>query len=95
MGTKSHVELSKLAALLGKANIPFEIVAWVMCGEPCLQICSPSKKNCKVDAASHSFIYGGSEGLLEVMGSVNKNLENDDVVGWLTAAEAFDYFIEE
>lgn len=91
---KNHSELSKLAALLGKANIPFEIASWVMGGEACLTLCSPSQKDCKVDAASHSFIYGGEAGLLEVLGSVNPAAPNDDVVGWLTAEEAFKYFVE-
>ena len=87
-------ELNTLACMLAKADIPFEIVAFIIDGEPAIQIASPSKKDCVVDAVSHKFTYGGSEGLLEVLGSANPNCPNDDVVGWCTASEAFQYFTE-
>lgn len=85
-------EMTKLAVLLAQAGIPFELHPWVMNDEPTIQIVSPSKDDCRVDAVCHHFSYGGQKGLLEVMGSANPNLENDDVVGWLTAEEAFEYF---
>lgn len=90
----NNTEINKLAVLLAKADIPFEIVAWVLDGEATIQIASPNKKNCVVDAVSHKFSYGGNEGLLEVLGSANPNLPNEDVVGWCTADKAFQYFTE-
>lgn len=90
----THIEMTKLAVMLAKANIPFELHTWSTCNEDCLQIASPSKENMVVDAVCHKFSYGGSSGLIEVMGSANKNLPNNDVVGWLTAEDAFQYFKE-
>ena len=87
-------EMTKLACLLAKANIPFELYPFTICGEASVQIASPNKENCVVDAVCHAFSYGGKEGLLEVLGSANPNLPNDDVVGWCTANEAFQYFAE-
>ena len=81
-------EITKLAVLLAKADIPFELVAWTTNGEPTIQIASPSKENCTVDAVCHQFSYGGPSGLIEIM---SKDIE-DDVRGWLTAEEAFKYF---
>ena len=89
-----HTEITKLAVLLAKEDIPFELVAWDCGGEATIQIASPSKENCVVDAICHKYSYGGKQGLIEVMGSANLNLPNDDVVGWLTANEAFEYFTE-
>ena len=86
-------EITKLAVLLAKENIPFELNAF-MVDEPTVQICFPDKKNVIVDAVCHNFSYGGPEGLIEVLGSRNVNNPNDDVVGWLTAEEAIVYFRE-
>ena len=88
-------ELTKLACLLAKADIPFELYAFPAGDECAIQIASPSKENQLVDAVSHKFCYGGSEGLIEVLGSVNPKLPNHDVVGWLTAEQAFPYFVNE
>lgn len=85
-------EITKLAVLLAKEDIPFEIHPFVLCGEPAIQIASPSKKDTIVDAVCHKFSYGGNAGYLEVLGSVNPNEPNDDVVGWLTAEQALKYF---
>lgn len=87
-------EITKLAVLLAKENIPFELNSFIVSKEPTLQICSPNKKNAVVDAVCHEFSYGGPEGLIEVLGSRNVNKPNDDVVGWLTAEEAIVYFRE-
>lgn len=89
-----NTEMTKLARLLAKADIPFELIAWECGGEPTWQIASPDRAHCRVDAVSHKYSYGGTKGLLEVMGSANINLPNDDVVGWLTADEAFQFFTE-
>lgn len=78
--------MTKLAVLLAKADIPFELR-----GQNCggtlasVQICSPSVDDCRIDAICHYYSYGGKEGLLEIMGA-------GDVVGWLSAEEAFTYF---
>ena len=92
MDSKVMTEMTKLATLLAKADIPFELVAWVCNDEPTIQICHPNREHCKVDAVCHHFSYGGDAGLIEVMGSVNPQQPNDDVVGWLTANEAYMYF---
>ena len=38
------------------------------------------------DAICHFGSYGGDEGLLEIMGTINEN-DYDDVEGWLTAKD--------
>lgn len=86
-------EITKLASMLAKADIPFEIVCWIVGEKPAIQIASPSKSDCIVDAALTSFTYGAEKGFLEVLGSANPDKPSDDVVGWLTAEEAFEYFI--
>lgn len=85
-------EMTKLAVLLAKEDIPFELVSWSVKGEATTSICSPSQEDCIVDAVCHQFSYGGQDWLLEVMGSANPELENIDVVGYLTAEEAIKYF---
>ena len=55
-------------------------------------IASPNEKERVVDAVSHCNSYGGSKGLIEVLGSRNRDKENSNVIGWLTAEEAFEYF---
>lgn len=87
-------ELDKLAALLEAENIPYEKYTWDIGEETCHMVVSPNMHNRKVDAVCHSFSYGGKQGLLEVLGSANINLPNDDVKGWMTANEAFQYFTE-
>lgn len=90
----NNTEITKLACLLAKADIPFDLVAWENSDESTIQIAFPNKEHCRVDAVSHKYSYGGLDGLIEVLGSVNSNFPNDDVVGWLTADEAFRYFTE-
>lgn len=86
-------EITKLACMLAKADIPFEIACWIVIDEVAIQIASPNKKDRVVDAAlSPKCTYGWEKGLLEVLGTANPNKPNDDVVGWLTAEEAFEYF---
>jgi len=88
-------EMAKLCAMLSIANIQYEIFAYELCGEKCFQVCHPSKKDKKVDAICTQFTYGGKSQLMEVFGSVNPRVENDDVVGWLDAAHAFQYFVSD
>ena len=94
-------EMNKLIRLLVESKIQFEIRAIqtvdltkpydLQTGkyetEASIQVCSPSIKGCKIDAVCHSGSYGGGAGLLEVF-----NQEEDDVAGWLSAEEAFEFF---
>lgn len=86
-------EMNLLIKELIANNIPFEIYPFIVLGKPTFQICFPSKEDCIVDAVSHECSYGGPEGLIEVLGSANKDYPNDDAIGWLTAKEAINYFI--
>lgn len=85
-----NVELNKLLVLLARAGIPFEVFPYSLCGEYYFQICYPNKENCIVDAVSTPFTYGGKSGLIEIMWA--GHWEDDDVRGWLTANEAFQFF---
>ena len=85
--------MNKLAKLLAKSDIPFEIYPYSMCGESYFQLCYPNKENCIVDAVSTPFTYGGKSGLIEVMWTCNW-WQDEDVRGWLTANEAFQFFDE-
>ena len=48
------------------------------------QISVPSKVECKWDAICHPGSYGYDKGLLEIMGEIVSE-DEEDVVGWLTA----------
>ena len=80
--------MTKLAVLLTKADIPFELRGQISTLDTAsVQICSPSVDNCLIDAVCHQYSYGGNQGLLEILA-----VGLDDVVGWLSAEEAFEYF---
>jgi hypothetical protein len=87
MSENNMTEMNKLAVLLAKNNIPFEIKAWNIQNKPTWQICTPSIADTKVDAVCHEFSYGHHDGLIEIMSAFE-----EDVVGWLTAEEALPYF---
>ena len=39
--------------------------------------------------------YGGKDGLIEIMGEgANRDLTDYDVIGWLTAEDALNFFLE-
>ena len=80
--------MTKLAVLLAKADIPFELRG-MTCGNTSatVQICSPSVDNCLIDAICHRYSYGGDKGLLEILA-----VGLGAAVGWLSAEEAFEYF---
>lgn len=81
-------EMHKLLAMLVRENIPFEIHSFQLTLNECTwQIASPSKENQIIDAVSHKYTYGGSDGKIEILSELT-----DDVVGWLTAEEALPYF---
>lgn len=96
-------EMSKLAYLLAKNDIPFQLVGQTFPdfdGDPkkgiynlkaYVQIVSPSEEDWKIDAIWHPGSYGYKEGLLEIMGHSTEEYE-DGVVGHLTAEEALEYF---
>lgn len=94
-------EMTKLAILLAKNDIPFELVGMrsmsddmTTFNKPVVQIVSPSIADRKMDAVCHKCSYGGEEGLLEIMveDPAFEKENCDSVVGWLTAEEAFPYF---
>lgn len=87
MSVNNMTEMNKLAVLLAKNNIPFEIRAWDFIDKPTWQICYPSIADIKVDAVCHAGSYGHERGLIEIMSAFE-----EDVVGWLTADEALPYF---
>ena len=99
--TSMHKEMTKLVSLIAKANIPFEIIASDRIGYYdqneyiTYNIAVPSSDIANhysgaMDAASSDSTYGGRDGLIEVMGFRScKDITNHDVVGWLTAEEAF------
>jgi hypothetical protein len=75
-------EINKLASLLDKAGIPYEMNelfdGWV--------ICYPNDVERESDVICHKYSYGHEEGLLEMMGLT----EDDDVQGYMTAEEVFE-----
>lgn len=85
-------EMQKLNKMLAKADIPFEVYPYTMCDRSYFQLCYPNKQHCIVDAVSTEFTYGGREGLIEIMWE--GHWEEDDVLGHLTANEAFQFFDE-
>lgn len=87
-------EMAKLTVLLATNGIPFEFLALNIGGEPAVLIVSPSQADCKIDATSHHFSYGGDMGLIEIMveDSAFEEETGDSVMGYLTAEEALPYF---
>ena len=82
-----EIEINKLANLLDKANIPYDMRelwgGW--------QIGYPNFSEDNVsDVVCHDFSYGHEVGLLEMMGLVNEEEVGDTVEGWLTAEEVFE-----
>lgn len=82
-------EMEKLAAILVANNIPFQTCnCW---GTP--QICYPNSEHRVCDAICHSGSYGGSKGLLEIMGLVPEEV-GDTVEGYLTAENVAERIIK-
>ena len=80
-------EMVTLIDMLTSANIPYELTT-DSCGNKNNQIWYPSYENNVCDVICHEYSYGGSEGLLEIMGLVDDDC-GDDVEGWLTAENVF------
>ncbi len=98
MERNTYPEMNKLIRLLAKADIPFDVMAFpfhpTVNGEGDksdggLQIFAPSYENPTIDAVCHFGTYGYQNGLIEIM---EKNAM--DPVGWLTAEEAYEYFVK-
>lgn len=82
-----YQEILKLDEMLTEANIP-HVLDKMFDG---WQICYPttySEGGCVMDAVEHHGSYGNSEDLLEIMGLLTPE-EEDDVLGYLTAADVF------
>ena len=80
-------EMTTLIDMMNSANIPYELTT-DCCGNEFGQLWYPSRHNNICDVICHEFSYGGSEGLLEIMGLVDDDCD-DDVEGWLTAENVF------
>lgn len=89
-------EMSKLAALLGKNDIPF-LLRTIWSAEPSntgLLILIPDEKYGRaiIDASITIGTYGSEQGLVEIMAhSCVSDVTGDDVIGWLDAEDAFEY----
>lgn len=77
-------EMNKLIAALGVNKVPFQVKP---CWDNTIQVIYPADGLERVcDVVCHSFSYGHSEGLLELMGLT---MNGDAVEGYLTADEVF------
>lgn len=88
MNSFNFTEMFKLRDLLKEANIPFRMRE-IHDG---LQIIYPDVEieDAECDAALHGFSYGHELGLLEIMGLLTDDEEeNDSVLGNLTAEEVY------
>lgn len=76
-------EMEKLIAALTALEIPFEVFSDMFGND---QVWYPTRENPKMDVICHQYSYGGSEGLLEIMGLLTEEeSECDSVVGYLDA----------
>lgn len=81
------LQMTTLINLLDAFDIPYEVTSnWI---NDSAQVWYPNKRNPMCDVISHSYSYGGSEGLLEIMG-LCPDIDDDDVLGWLTAEDVFE-----
>lgn len=83
-------EMITLIDKLQSAHIPFVIEEQEFFGKSYPHVMYPSNwdDNCKCSVVCHEFSYGGSNGLLEIMGLADDGID-DDVQGWLTANDVF------
>ena len=80
-------EILRLKEMLEKAEIPFEFNEY-MGG---YHLCYPNKKIKECSVIEHDGSYGREQDLLEIMGLLtDKELQNDDVVGFLSAENVFE-----
>lgn len=78
-------EMITLIDKLDAANIPYAVE---MDAFGAIHVMYPDnwEEGCKCSVICHRFSYGGSEGLLEIMGLTDSE---DNVEGWLTANDVF------
>lgn len=87
-------EMEKLIECLKVLEIPHEVIPQSFFKDS-LQVWYPSKKESIMDVICHDYSYGGSEGLLEIMGLLTPEEEQyDDVVGYLTAENVLSRIIK-
>ena len=82
-----RTEMITLIDMLTIAEIPFELTIDA-CGNENGQLWYPSYEERTCDVICHEYSYGGPQGLLEIMGLVDDDCD-DDVMGWLTAENVF------
>jgi len=89
-GIPADNEMVKLEAMLDEAGIPYDVNAL---GDKYLtypSVTYPNETPIVCSVILTPFSYGHEEGLLEIDGLLtDEEKENDDVAGWLTAAEVF------
>jgi hypothetical protein len=88
-----YKEIFKLKGMLEEANIPFtfddKTFIYHYNGQEGYQI----RLNDNIDVVEHFGSYGEKQDLLEIMGALTvEELQNDEVLGWLTADEVFKRF---
>lgn len=84
-------EMITLIDKLQSAHIPFEIEFQEMfSGKKYPHVMYPSnwENNCKCSVVCNDMSYGHENGLLEIYGLVDDDID-DDVQGWLTANDVF------
>lgn len=84
-------EIFKLKELLEKGNIPFEFKNF----HDGYQIIIKNKNNFRIaDAIENEYSHGNEEDLLEIMGGVTEEEEEEfgGVLGWLSSEEVFKRF---
>lgn len=83
---KCGIDITEMCYLMNHLiieKIPFQVEA-DYCGYP--QVFYPQRGNCKCSVICNDVSYGGKEGLLEIMGLLTKEEEeNDSVIGYLHA----------
>lgn len=94
-------QITKLVCLLAKEDIPFELVAGPILthlGDDYptagMQVIIKSEKYGRpiIDAVINCMSYGHEGGLIEIMAhGLVSEITNDDVIGWLTGEEAFEF----
>jgi hypothetical protein len=79
-------EMDKLIIMLNEAKIPYDIRTQTLTLTP--QIIYPSLEIWTCDVICHEWSYGGKVGLLEMMGLIPDEVD-DEVEGYLTADVVF------
>lgn len=94
-------QITKLVCLLAKEDIPFKLVAGPILTHPGddypnagMQVVIEDEKfgGPIIDAVINCMSYGHERGLIEIMAhSLVSEVTNNDVIGWLTGEEAFEF----